>query len=43
MTEAMKRQGESGAVLLQYLEQRIDNVVYRSGFSVSRQGSQTIG
>lgn len=42
MTEAMKRQGESGAVLLQYLEQRIDNVVYRSGFSVSRQGARQL-
>lgn len=42
MNEAMKRQGESGAVLLQYLEQRIDNIVYRSGFSVSRQGARQL-
>jgi small subunit ribosomal protein S4 len=42
MNEASRRQGESGAVLLQYLEQRIDNVVYRSGFSVSRQGARQL-
>ena len=42
MSEASRRQGESGAVLLQYLEQRIDNVVYRSGFSVSRQGARQL-
>ncbi len=42
MNEAMKRQGESGAVLLQYLEQRMDNAVYRCGFSVSRQGARQL-
>lgn len=42
MTDASRHQGESGAVLLQYLEQRIDNAIYRSGFSVSRQGARQI-
>lgn len=42
MNEASRTQGQSGAVLLQYLEQRIDNVVYRAGFAVSRRGSRQL-
>jgi small subunit ribosomal protein S4 len=33
MKEAAARQGQSGAVLLQLLEQRADNAVYRAGFA----------
>lgn len=33
---ALKSKGVSGEVLLQQLERRLDNVVYRSGFAVSR-------
>lgn len=34
--EAMKSKGVTGDVLLQKLESRMDNLVYRSGFAVSR-------
>lgn len=34
--EALKTKGVSGNVLLQRLETRLDNLVYRSGFAVSR-------
>lgn len=33
---ASKRQGETGLALLQLLEMRLDNVVYRSGFAKTR-------
>jgi len=35
-TEASRRKGATGAVLLQLLETRLDNVVYRMGFAVTR-------
>jgi small subunit ribosomal protein S4 len=34
--QAAKRTGSTGEVLLQLLERRLDNVVYRMGFSASR-------
>jgi small subunit ribosomal protein S4 len=34
--EALKTKGVSGNVLMQKLESRLDNLVYRSGFAVSR-------
>lgn len=34
--EAVRRQGSSGENLLQLLESRLDNVVYRMGFAVTR-------
>lgn len=34
--DALKSRGVSGEVLLQNLETRLDNLVYRSGFAVSR-------
>ena len=34
--EANRRQGKTGENLLQILESRLDNVVYRSGFAASR-------
>lgn len=34
--EANRRQGKTGDVLLQILESRLDNVVYRAGFAKSR-------
>lgn len=40
--EASKSKGQSGAVLLQLLEQRADNVVYRSGFAVSRRAARQL-
>ncbi len=42
MKEASRRQGQSGEVLLQLLEQRLDNAIYRSGFAVSRRAARQL-
>lgn len=42
MKEASRSKGQSGQVLLQLLEQRLDNVVYRAGWSVSRRGARQL-
>jgi small subunit ribosomal protein S4 len=36
VTEAIKKKGLTSEVLMQNLESRLDNMVYRSGFAVSR-------
>ncbi len=38
--EAVRRKGVTGTILLQLLEQRLDNVVYRMGFANSRFASR---
>jgi small subunit ribosomal protein S4 len=42
MKEASRKQGQSGEVLLQFLEQRIDNAVYRAGFAPSRRAARQL-
>lgn len=42
MKEADRRQGQSGEVLLQLLEQRLDNAVYRAGFAPSRRAARQL-
>jgi small subunit ribosomal protein S4 len=42
MQEAGRQQGQSGQVLLQYLEQRADNVIYRAGFAPSRRAARQL-
>jgi small subunit ribosomal protein S4 len=42
MKEANRRQGQSGQVLLQLLEQRADNAVYRAGFAPSRRAARQL-
>ncbi len=42
MKEALKKQGPSGELLLQFLEQRLDSALYRAGFSTSRRGSRQL-
>lgn len=42
MKEASKSQGQSGTVLLQLLELRADNVVYRAGFAPSRRAARQL-
>lgn len=42
MAEANRSQGQSGAVLLQLLERRADNVVYRAGFAPSRRAARQL-
>ncbi|HLC91864.1 MAG TPA: 30S ribosomal protein S4 [Candidatus Saccharimonadales bacterium] len=42
MTEASQSRGQSGQVLLQFLELRLDNVVYRAGFAASRRASRQL-
>lgn len=34
--EAARREGNTGAILVQLLEQRLDNIVYRMGFATTR-------
>lgn len=42
MKEADRRQGQSGQVLLQLLEQRMDNAIYRAGFAPSRRAARQL-
>lgn len=42
MKEASRSKGQSGAVLLQMLEQRLDNAVYRAGFANSRRAARQL-
>lgn len=42
MKEASRKQGQSGEVLLQFLEQRADNAVYRAGFAPSRRAARQL-
>ncbi|HEV2412315.1 MAG TPA: 30S ribosomal protein S4 [Candidatus Saccharimonadales bacterium] len=42
MNEASRTKGQSGQVLLQFLEQRLDNAVFRAGFATSRRGSRQL-
>lgn len=42
MKEASKSQGQSGQVLLKFLELRADNAVYRAGFATSRRASRQL-
>lgn len=42
MKEASRKQGQSGEVLLQFLEQRLDNAVYRAGFAPSRRAARQL-
>jgi small subunit ribosomal protein S4 len=42
MKEASRSKGQSGQVLLQLLEQRLDNTVYRAGFATSRRGARQL-
>src|SRR5690606_39613357 len=41
-TEAKRREGVTGEVLLQLCESRLDNVVYRMGISPSRSGARQL-
>src|SRR4051812_38979417 len=42
MTEANRTKGQSGATLLQFLERRLDNVIYRAGLAPSRRGARQL-
>jgi small subunit ribosomal protein S4 len=42
MKEASRTHGQAGSVLLQYLEQRLDNAVYRAGFAPSRRAARQL-
>lgn len=42
MKEATRTEGKSGEVLLQLLERRIDNAIYRSGFALSRRAARQL-
>lgn len=42
MAEAVRRQGPTGSNLLEFLERRLDNVIYRAGFASSRRASRQL-
>lgn len=42
MTEALRAKGQSGDRLLEFLERRLDNVVYRAGFAPSRRAARQL-
>lgn len=42
MKEAQKSKGLTGEMLLQYLERRADNVVYRAGFATTRRQARQL-
>lgn len=42
MKEANRKTGQSGAILLELLERRLDNAVYRAGLAVSRRGARQL-
>lgn len=42
MKEASKARGQSGAMLLQFLERRLDNTIYRAGFAPSRRAARQL-
>lgn len=42
MKEASRVQGQSGQVLLQLLERRLDNTLYRAGFAPSRRAARQL-
>lgn len=42
MKEATRKQGQSGETLLQFLELRFDNAIYRGGFAVSRRAARQL-
>ena len=42
MAEAGRKQGQAGQVLLQFLEQRLDNAIYRAGYAPSRRAARQL-
>lgn len=42
MKEASRKQGQSGEILLQLLERRADNAVYRAGLATSRRAARQL-
>ena len=42
MAEASRSKGKSGEVLLELLERRLDNAVYRAGFATSRRAARQL-
>jgi small subunit ribosomal protein S4 len=42
MEEANRTKGQSGQTLLEFLERRLDNVVYRAGFAPSRNAARQL-
>ena len=42
MKEASRTKGQSGATLLEFLERRLDNVIYRAGYAPSRRAARQL-
>jgi len=41
-TEASQSQGQSGETILMFLEQRLDNTIYRAGYATSRRAARQL-
>ncbi len=42
MAESNRKEGMAGTILLQLLERRLDNAIYRAGFAVSRRAARQL-
>lgn len=42
MSEATRKKGQSGTILLEFLELRLDNTIYRAGFTSSRKAARQL-
>jgi small subunit ribosomal protein S4 len=42
MSESTRTKGQTGEILLGFLERRLDNVIYRSGLAPSRRGARQL-
>lgn len=42
INEAERTQGQTGAALLEFLERRLDNVIYRAGYAPSRRAARQL-
>jgi small subunit ribosomal protein S4 len=42
MKEAVRREGQTGTALLEFLERRLDNVIYRAGLAPSRRAARQL-
>lgn len=40
--KALRKKGETGEILLQLLETRLDNIIFRSGFAISRASARQL-
>src|SRR6266481_3662608 len=42
MAEAARKEGQTGELLLEFLERRLDNAIYRAGYAPSRRAARQL-